>query len=187
MISDEIIEAACEKAQDWIDFNRDQAIQWEMTENPNRHWGSEGVDVFYEKYGSDPKYVDPEDNAVTIEGDDLYQKMIDQYAEKEKEEFIADYPHPKMETLEDLELADHDVQFIAFKTILKELGVSYDDHWADSGSAYITVYGKSNDEVKIRFADHDSSPFNERSTFDISPTQHEFNQVLQALGRRGFI
>ena len=50
----EILKKGYEKAQEYLDFNREQALDYILNEDPHQQFGNSGVDAFYEKYGNDP-------------------------------------------------------------------------------------------------------------------------------------
>ena len=181
----EILRKGYAKAQEYLDFNRERALDYILNEDPHQQFGNSGVDAFYEKYGSDPNYVDPEDNYPTPEGEVIYNQMIEEAGERERQEFINDYPKTIIESLDDLEtLDDPAIQMRAFEAILDELDIDYEDHVANTGTGYLKVYeGIDEDDESIfkviRFGDHGSSPFNTKPDFDISPGMHGFQQILK--------
>ena len=117
----EILQKGYEKAQEYLDFNRERVLDYILNEDPHQHFGNSGVDAFYEKYGNDPNYVDPDDNYPTPTGEEIYNQMIEEAGERERQEFINDYPRTIIESLEDLEgLDDPSTQMRAFEAILDE-------------------------------------------------------------------
>jgi hypothetical protein len=119
---------------------------------------------------NDPKMWDSENEQFTELGQSAYQDAL-------RSKAIDNLRRPDIQSISDLDRADHRAQYEAMKSILDEKGIPYTDT-SSAQSKYLEVGGK-----KLRFADHpnmvkDSAVRGSLPIINVSPTEHKFSDAL---------